>query len=269
MTISSQEACLTDIRNNLIEITTVRDALHVMKHLRTLANSLEQLLVNEDTKTALEADLFSEYIQFVIRIKSYSGITMQICKNHWINVPTWDDFEEQLIANNDQENYLISVILRTNAFSLSSIQDKVRIEFVANVLSNVPECQKYIRADNKCMTKIMKTPEAYRSISKVAVWFFQNYRQKTLFIKHAFSLLNDSEKNRYISNMADLDTLEDDRQLFSFMCEENNLRIASENNEFKYRVGFRLYGGENSKRKNQYYRLVKQYRDRMRQSAET
>ncbi len=269
MPIPSQEACLANIRNNIIEITTVLDALNTMKHLFALVTSLEQFLADEDTKTGLEANLFFEYIQLVLQLKYYSDITIKICRKHRIKVPMWEDFEQELLANNDQENYLISFILRTKTFSLSIIQDMVKIEFVANVLSNVPECQKYIRADNKCMTKLMGTPEAYRTISKNAIWFFQNYRQKTLFIKYAFSLLDDSEKYRYISNMADLDTLEDDRQFFSFMCEENNLRIAAENNEFKYRVGFRLYGGENSKRKNQYYRLVKQYKDKMKQSAET
>jgi hypothetical protein len=261
MTITAQEECVQIIKKDLAVIESGRDALAIMKQLRTPIASLEHIIAEDKSSNEEKERLISDYMQFIAQSRLFTLETIDICRDHWLNIPMWEEFEDILLTNGETENCLVSIILRTKSFAPANLPPQIGLISIARVLAEVPACQKHIRSDKKCLAQLMHTPDCYPCIKGDSIWFFIDCRQKTAFIKHAFSKLNDNEKFRYIINMSDLDTKEDDRLFYNFMCEEENLKLAAESNMFKLRVGYRLYGGEDSKRKDQYYKKVKKYRD--------
>jgi len=261
MTIGVQEECVQIIRKGLAVIESGRDALSIMKHLRTPIASIEHIIADDASDEEAKSTLISDYLQFIARVKLFTVETVNICRDHWLNIPMWEEFEKKLLVSGEPENCLVSMILRTKSFALEHLPPQIELKSIARVLSEMSACQKYIRSDQKCLDRLMHAPEAYPYIENDSIWFFIDCRQKAAFIKYAFSKLDDNGKFRYINNMSDLDTKEDDRLFYNFMCEEENLKLAAESNMFKLRVGYRLYGGEDSIRKKQYYKKVKGYRD--------
>ena len=260
MTNDDQEECVLIVKE-LVNIETGRDALNTMRHLEAPIASLEEI-ISEDSSDEKEKDiLISEYFKFIFRIKQFSSETINICRDHWLNIPMWEEFENALLACGEAENCLVSRILRTSSFKQNNLPPQIGLKSIVRVLTGVTACQRYIQSDKECLNRIMHDPEVYSYIDEDAIWFFTECRQTAKFIRYAFTILNDDEKLEYITSMADLDTKEEDRQFYIFMCEDENLKLAANSNSFRLRVGFRLYGKEDSKRKAQYFRKVKRLKE--------